>query len=170
MAETGVAAGDVVSIRVDTYDLAVFGHDQKKVANASEAKMSTPFGIASVLCGKGAYMDAYVPANIADERIVRTMGLVEVLMDAELTAACPEKRGARVSVELKDGSKQSCLVEYPKGEPENAMTDGDLGRKAFGLILAAGFNEDDARRIVDTVWMSNDIYKLVLMCCKCCKE
>ena len=165
-AEAGFEPADVADVRVDTYELAVFGHDQQEVANPSEAKMSTPFGIASVICGKGAYMDAFTQENVDDEAIRSVMGKVRVFADAALTAASPEKRGARVTVVLRDGERREQLVEYPKGEPENAMTDADLEAKAAGLIKCAGFSDARTKEITAAVWATRSINDLKLMCCK----
>lgn len=157
---------DVADVRVDTYELAVFGHDQQTVLNVSEAKMSTPFGVASVICGKGAYMDAYTQDNVFDEVINSVMGKVRVFADPALTAASPEKRGARVTVILKDGLKRESMIEYPKGEPENAMTDSDLESKTLGLMASAGFNEERGRKILKASWGTRSIDDLKSMCCK----
>lgn len=165
-AHPAIKPGDVESVLVETYDLAVFGHDQTSVANASEAKMSTPFGIASVVCGKGAYMDAYAERGIHDPVVASVMEKVSVKPDADLTAASPDKRGARVTVRLCSGESFTELVEYPKGEPENAMSDGDLGRKARGLILTAGFGRDEAKRIEAAAWETRSVTEFVAMCCK----
>lgn len=165
-AESRFAPADVADVRVDTYELAVFGHDQQEVSNPSEAKMSTPFCVASVICGKGAYMDAFTQENIEDSEIRSVMGKVRVYADAALTAASPEKRGARVTVVLRDGERYECLVEYPKGEPENAMTDAELEAKSYELIVFAGFTDERARDIVSSVWTSRSISDLKIMCRK----
>ncbi len=164
--EATFSPGDVADVRVDTYELAVFGHDQQEVANASEAKMSTPFGIASVICGRGANMDAYTQGNIDDPILQSVMGKVRVFSDPVLTAASPEKRGSQVSIILHDGERHVCSVEYPKGEPENAMTDIELEAKAFGLLRYAGFDEVRAKQLIDAVWKTNSVNDLKLMCCK----
>lgn len=161
-----ITPADIDSIKVETYDLAVFGHDQMSISNASEAKMSTPFGVASVACGKGAYMDAYTDQSACDSGITAVMEKVTVASDPELTASCPDKRGARVTVALKSGELLTKLVEYPKGEPENAMTDADLERKARGLICSAGFSEGEAKQIEDVVWQTRSVLEFIAMCCK----
>lgn len=161
-----ITPADIESIQVETYDLAVFGHDQVSVSNASEAKMSTPFGIASVACGKGAYMDAYTDQSACDPGIAAVMEKVTVVSDPEFTASCPDKRGARVTVALRSGVLFTELVEYPKGEPENAMADADLEQKARGLICSVGFGEDEAKQIENAVWRTRSLSEFVAMCCK----
>ena len=94
------------------------------------------------------------------------MGKVGVFADADLTAASPGKRGARVTVALCDGERYERLVEYPKGEPENAMTDADLEAKAVGLIKCAGFSDARTKEITAAVWATRSINDLKLMCCK----
>lgn len=164
-AEAGVRAQDVESIRVDTYDLAVFGHDQKRVRNIAEAKMSTPFGVASVLVGRGAFADAFVPAALEDRDLTSLMEKVIVCSDEAMTAACPDKRGARVTVLLVDGSSLSEEVMYPKGEPENAMDDDDMVRKAEGLFEAAGMNACDAHRLIEMAWDRNSAIQDIFAAC-----
>ena len=128
----------ISSVNVETYKLAVRGHDHNTVVDSADAKMSTPFGVASMLCGKGAFVDAYSEEAISDIAVVNLMKKIVVSENAEMTDESPGKRGARVTVVMDTGKSYSRRVDYPKGEPENPISDRELYGKASSLLRCAG--------------------------------
>ncbi|MBO7509712.1 MAG: MmgE/PrpD family protein, partial [Bacteroidales bacterium] len=55
---------------------------------------------------------------------------VSIVEDPEITSWLPEKRAARVTV-VAMGRSYVHLVEYPKGEPENPMSETELKNRFF---------------------------------------
>ena len=123
--EAGFAAGDIEAVRVETYNMAIAGHDHKTVKGIQSAKMSIPFSVALALVKGNAGLDDYSAASVCDAEIHRLADKVSIVEDPEITSWLPEKRAARVTV-VAMGRSYVHLVEYPKGEPENPMSETEL--------------------------------------------
>lgn len=146
------SAEDVRGIEIRTYQLAIYGHDTVDVTGVSAAKMSTPYSVAAALVTGGCGMEAFSPETIAREDVRALARKITVTEDPRLTAACPEKRGAVVTVRLADGTELTEEVEYPLGEPENPVTDSQLESKFDSLMDYAGVAPDEAARIKARIW------------------
>lgn len=132
---------EITAIEVDTYGLAVKGHDHTEVKGAGSAKMSIPYGVAcALLYGKVNYQQ-YEPDCLSDIKVSDLMKKVVVREDKDLSALVPGKRVAVVTVKTGDESV-SQTVEYPLGEPENPMTREMLEDKYYSLMSAAGTEEE----------------------------
>ena len=123
--KAGFSVGDIEDVLVETYDMAIAGHDHKTVKGIQSAKMSIPFSVALALVKGNAGLDSYSTESVFDAVILRLADKVSLVEDSEITSWFPEKRAARVTIVMKDCSFTH-LVEYPKGEPENPMSEGEL--------------------------------------------
>ena len=136
---------DISQIReviVKTYRLGVKGHDHTEICGVASAKLSTPYAVAAGLLYGRADLTVFEPL---DDRIVELAKRVKVIEDPELTAECPQKRVAIVSVMMNDGTEKSCRIDYAKGDPENPMTAEDIEDKERMLKeYAAKFNTGGA--------------------------
>ncbi|RKT45552.1 MmgE/PrpD family protein [Thiocapsa rosea] len=142
----------ISGIRVTTYKGLVGRHDHRTFTNVASARMSIPYGVAVALVYGRAGIGEFTDETISNPT-VRALALkVEVVSDDAFTAWVPEKRAARVEITLKDGTVYEDLVEYPKGEPENPMTDRELEDKFFALSEYGGHGPESSRMIVETVW------------------
>ena len=118
----------ISSILIETYGMAIKGHDHKEIKGIQSAKMSIPFSVALALKTGGAGLGDYNERNLADEEIHRLMGLVCIVEDPEISSWLPGKRAARVTIVSGDHSFTTC-IEYPKGEPENPITESKIIEK-----------------------------------------
>lgn len=118
------------SVEVHTYKLAVGGHDHKEIRGISSAKLSTPFSVALALVKGSAGFEDYCKENVNDAGILALAGKVNVLEDAALTAVSPGIRAARLLV-ITGAAVYEKKVDYPKGEPENPVSESELSGK-FG--------------------------------------
>lgn len=76
-----------------------------------------------------------------DPQVRRLRYLTDVQVDPEIQATYPASNGCRVQVTLKDGSTHEGYTPYAKGEPELAMTVGEIKEKFEVLtrdVLPAG--------------------------------
>lgn len=127
--EHGLMANDIASVLVETYKLAVGGHDHKCIQGVASAKLSTPFSVALALVKDQAGIDDFNLANIHDNTILDLCQRVDVIVNDELTSWSPQKRAAIVSITTTGGNRYSWEVDYPKGEPENPMTCSEVEEK-----------------------------------------
>ena len=126
--EYSIDPASISSILIETYGMAIKGHDHKDIKGVQSAKMSIPFSIALALKTGGAGLGDYNESNLSDEEIHRLMGLIQIVEDPEISSWIPEKRAARVTIVSADNSFSTC-VEYPKGEPENPIIESEIIKK-----------------------------------------
>ena len=122
----GIRPSQVEKIIVETYRLAIAGHDHKQVPNLSSAKLSIPFSVALALVTGKAGLSAFCEENLHSAGILDLTDKVQVVENEELSALSPEKRAAQVRVVLKGGSVFTCRVDDARGEPENPMDETDF--------------------------------------------
>lgn len=133
----GLHLSDVDSIVVETYKLAVSGHDHTEIKGVNSAKMSIPFSLAVALCKGKAGLDEFSDEMIADEDIRRLVKKISVIENAQLSALCPQKRAAIVTINT-SGRSFVEQVYYPKGEPENPLSESEVAFKFKGLASYCG--------------------------------
>lgn len=126
---TGLGIQDIESIYIQTYQLAVDGHDHKNVQGIASAKLSMPFCVALALVKGSAGILDFSELNITDADIAMLMQKITVESVEDLTVCSPEKRAARVRVIAANSRTYSYQVDYPKGEPENPMSRADIEQK-----------------------------------------
>lgn len=154
-------------IEVKTYKLAVGSHDHTVIRGISSAKLSTPYAVAlAIVKGKCGYAD-YNEDNLNDYRIKRITRKVRVIEDEYFTAQSPTVRGAKVTLYLKNGGVFEAPCLYPKGEPENPLTQEELEGKFRGLALYGGLSETDCDDIIEEIKKPNfDLSKILRICRK----
>lgn len=133
------------SIKVKTYDLAVLGHDHRDIKGVASAKMSTPFGIAVALKYGKAGINEFKEQTIKNRELLRLAEMVDVAAVDELSALVPEKRAAVVEIHMKSSQIYAHRVDYPKGEPENPLSDSELNEKFFDLADYGGLPANKAK-------------------------
>ena len=149
--DTALAPDEISSIDIDTYGLAVRGHDHKEVKGAGSAKMSIPYGVAcALLFGKVNYQQ-YERACLEDAGVAELMKKVSVREDPALSALVPGKRVAEVTVRTGDQTYRRS-VDYPLGEPENPMSREMLEEKYDSLMAAAGVSQERRRTILTAIY------------------
>lgn len=164
--QDGFDIKDVEDIHVDTYKLAVAGHEHTDIKGVNSAKMSIPYSLAVALySGKGG-MDEFTEESISNSEVQAITQKVTVADVDELTALCPQKRVAVVSVKTKK-SVFTARVDYPKGEPENPLSQQELEDKFRGLAMYAGLSATECDEIISEVWKEKiDLNKITNIICK----
>ncbi|WP_194778202.1 MmgE/PrpD family protein [Pararhodonellum marinum] len=143
---------EIQKVTVRTYDLAVHTHDHILVPNVSSAKMSIPYSVATSIYNKKAGINEFSEKFIHDEAIKVLTQKVIVIADPEYSQAFPEKSIAALEIELNSGKIYSNLVEFPKGEPENPLSDHELTQKFVDLSNFAGCQKDKIEKTIDAIW------------------
>ena len=125
---------EIERIVVETYGLAVRGHDHTDIAGTSSAKLSMPYSVAAALILGRADVAAFDSDTVGDERILALAHRVSVEENPEFSAQSAQKRITTVMIFRKDGSFCQQRVDYAKGDPENPMSREDIRRKAEQLL------------------------------------
>jgi 2-methylcitrate dehydratase PrpD len=146
-----ISSSEIKQITVETYNLAVEGHEHTEIRGVSSAKMSTPYSVAvSLKCGKADYQQ-FEDEYLLDPEVAELTRKVQVYENKELTSLLPHKRSAIVSIHTTDGRVLERRVDYPRGEPENPISPEEVEAKFRSLALFAGKSEEEIRTIVHTV-------------------
>jgi len=138
----GITPDKVKSIRVETYDLAVKGHDHTDIKGAYSAKMSTPYSTAVALIYGKAGLQEFEDSVLGNDIVNNLTKKVEVISDKELSSIFPDKQSAMVTITTIDGHTCSERVDYPKGEPENPLTDDEFWQRYEALMGYAEIDKD----------------------------
>lgn len=157
-----INADKINKIDVKTYSLAVSGHDHVDIVGINSAKMSIPYSIAVALITNSAGINEFDNSHIQNNKIRELTKKVKITADADLSKQVPEKRTAILTLTMEDGTVFSEKVDYPKGEPENPLSDKELCNKFFNLTKFAGKTSEESRLIYDTLFKFEfDIKKLI---------
>ena len=135
-----ISADEVKSIKVDTYDLAVSGHDHTDIQGAYSAKMSTPYSTAVALIYGKAGLQEFENDVLTDPEVNTLVRKVHVVANADMSKAFPKKQTAVLTIETAKGC-YSERVDYPKGEPENPLNEDEFRARYEALMSYAGIDQ-----------------------------
>jgi len=114
------------------------------------AKFNLPFCVATALCYGHAQSGDFTPERLEDEDLKRMMEKIRVSADPDLTAMYPRKWPARVTITLRDGRRLEGANDYPKGDPENPLSQQELIAK-FRDLTSGVLPAARAHAIIDRV-------------------
>lgn len=164
--QLGFDISEIEGIHVDTYKLAVAGHDHTEIKGVNSAKMSIPYSLAVALSTGKAGLDEFTERYISDSFIQSITDKVIVSDVDELTELCPQKRVAVVTVKTKK-SDYTLRVDYPKGEPENPLSLQELEEKFRGLAVYGGLTREECDEVINEIWKDDfDLKKIMNIVCK----
>ncbi len=144
---------DVECIDIRTYRLAVSGHDHTEIPGSYSAKMSIPFATAAALTFGKAGLNEFTDEAVRNEKLLSLTAKVRVEADEALSEVFPEIQAAIVAIRTKDATYTE-RVDFPKGEPENPLTDAEFRERYDGLMSYAGVDVHTAEHIFTTVYRS----------------
>ena len=145
---------DVEEINVRTYDLAVSGHDHTEIPGSYSAKMSIPYATAAGLIYGKAGLQEFTEEAVEGKEIVTLTKKIKVESDDALSAVFPGIQAAIVTIRTKDGEFTD-RVDFPKGEPENPLTDEEFRSRYDGLMEYAGVDRAVSDAVFRTVYKEN---------------
>ena len=115
------------------------------------ADHSLPYVIAAAIVDR-----KVTPAQFETERIMapeirEQLNKVEVVADPEIEKVFPRLQRVIVTVKTTDGQEFTKQLDYPKGDPRNPLTDGEVEEK-FDALAAPVLDSSARTRIKDAVW------------------
>lgn len=113
---------DVAYIRIGTHQVAYeLTGEIKTPKNAGEAKFSLAYGAAVALRAHCFGVAHLTPDAYTDPQTLALARKVTCVLDPEVQAAFPRRRGARVEITLKDGRVYQTVLYDLKGSPNNPV-------------------------------------------------
>jgi 2-methylcitrate dehydratase PrpD len=150
-AENGFGWQEVKDVWVGTHQVA---YDLtgviKEPVSAAEAKFSLAYGVALALHEHGVGTSHLTPRYWEDETNKLLANKVTVVVDPEVQAVYPGKRGARVRITLADG-RSFCKELYDlKGSPKKPVSWQDLVNK-FKANVSSVLNDSEIDYMVEFI-------------------
>lgn len=143
-----VSPEDVERIDIRTYSLAVSGHDHTEIPGSYSAKMSIPYATAAGLIFGKAGLQEFSEDMVRNEQILTLTKKIHVEADEELSKAFPAEQTAIVTIRTKDGEYTE-RVDYPKGEPENPLTEEEFRTRYDGLMEYGGIEPEISAKVFE---------------------
>lgn len=151
-------ADDIEHVEVRTYNAAleICGNTDPKTA--FEARFSLPYCVAAGLLWGPIVPVTFADEALADSRLRQLMAKVSPVLDAELDAAFPARRSATLVVTTRDGRMLDRHRPTRKGDPDDPLTDAELGAKFRGL--AAGLGSSRAEALENALWRIDSLERI----------
>ncbi len=109
-----------------------------------------PFGAAAALLYGRAGLNEFQVSVIRSQPVREMMRRVECVIDPELDRTFPKQWRASAEIMTKDGKKYSTTIEYPKGDPENALSWDEMIDR-FHDLAGPIMKKDQRLKIVEEV-------------------
>ena len=116
--------------------------------------MSIPYSTAAGLIYGKAGLAEFAEKTVRDDEILDLTKKVKVFADKDLSAVFPGVQAAVVTIKTKEGSFTE-RVDFPKGEPENPLTEEEFRDRYDGLMAYAGVDPSVSAGIYTTVHNEN---------------
>ena len=146
-----VAARDIERIRVGSYRAAKEVSGYESPTTPAEARFSLKYVVATALTHGSVRLAAFEPARMNDPGTRELMARIDVVIDAELDAAFPKQRAARVAFRTRDGREEEFLQPTRIGDPEAPLSDAQLDAKYLELAGPV-LGEAKARKLLVDLW------------------
>jgi 2-methylcitrate dehydratase PrpD len=115
------------------------------------ARLSIPYCVSMAAAEGHISMDQFQEAKIMDPKIREFMKKVTVESDPEFNSKYPGTLAAYVEIQTRDGSRLKEESIFPKGHPENPMTDEEIKEKFRRLALVT-LDRVQAEEIIEKVY------------------
>lgn len=131
-----VKLDEITGIDIRTYDLAVSGHDHTEIPGSYSAKMSIPYATAAGLMFGKAGLQEFSEDMVKRPDVLELVKKIKVTADEGMSKAFPGKQTAIVTIRTRD-AEYSKQVDFPKGEPENPLSDEEFRTRYDDLMAYA---------------------------------
>ena len=147
---------EVARIVVHGYGPTALICDRRTVETPADARFSVQYCVAALLHMGAVRLAAFTPQALAREDLRAFMPKVEVVQDAEIAAAYPARRQARIELTLTNGESITHFQPTRKGDPDDPLTDSELFEK-YQELAAVVLEEDSALHLRETIMSSNTV-------------
>jgi 2-methylcitrate dehydratase PrpD len=158
---TGPDWSEAVSINVETHGLAA-PLDRREVSTRLAAMFSIPYVTAVALLHGDLSPARFDERHRADPAVRRLMESTTVVESAELDALLPDKRAARLTIELDGGRRVVAEVSNPVGDADHRpFGPAEIADKLDALLRPHGLDAAGLRRIVAQLPEATDASQLL---------
>ena len=155
--QNGFNIENIKSITVTTYKGVIGKHDSNVIYGESSARMSIPYSLAVALYTGKAGIEEFTDQYINHPIVQKITKMCIVKGDDQLSKLVPDKRIAKVEIQMSDGLVFTQQVDFPKGEPENPITENELKTKFLSMTSYAGIKNEIASSLFKLLLKNNKI-------------
>ncbi|MFC1824113.1 MmgE/PrpD family protein [Thermodesulfobacteriota bacterium] len=113
-----------------------------------DAQFSMPYQAASALIRGKVDIETFTEKCFTDPQVLELIKKVEWKIDEEFERRYPASYSCAVTLEMNDGKKYTSVIDDPKGDHRNPMTQEEIEKKFIDL---ARIEIPDERKIVHTI-------------------
>jgi len=124
---------EVEHIEIETYKTALQVVGRMEVETVFEARFSLLYTVAHALVHGAVRLDAFQEDRLHDPAVRTVMDRISLMVNDDLDAAYPGKRGALVRVTYNGGQKAEFIQRFRHGDPEEPLTDVEVTSKFLEL-------------------------------------
>ena len=118
-----------------------------------QAKFSMGFVLALIALYQQAGIGEFTNEALRDPHIRDVLSRVEMVFDAEIDAAYPQRWIGKVAVETTDGVWITSRVDIPKGDPENTLDRAEIEDKTRRLAaFRNGASPEEVDALISRIW------------------
>jgi 2-methylcitrate dehydratase PrpD len=150
-AQHGFTHGDIAAVELGVYRATLDMAPHLDPQNADQARFSVNYMLASALVHGSVRLAAFEPNRLNDPSTRALMPRIAMALDPDVDARFPSRRGARVSITLRDGRVLCHLQPDRKGDPELPLSDADLEGKLLELATPV-LGDTEARALLARIW------------------
>jgi len=115
-----------------------------------DAQFSLPFSVAVAITRRVALAEEFTEKYFKNPEILEFMKRIDGYLDEEVEACWPNSYPAVATVETYDGHSFTGKIDFPKGDPENPVTDEELEKK-FRYLVENRIDAVKVQEIIDII-------------------
>lgn len=157
IAEHGIEAGDVASVKVGTNRNMPNALIHHRPADELQAKFSMEFCMAVLLLGRAGGLADFTDEVVNRSDVKAMIEKVDFGVHPKAEAAGYDKMTTIIEITLKDGRTIEGEADFGKGSPANPMSFDEVADKFHGCADYAGLASSKADRVVEIVRGLEDV-------------
>jgi 2-methylcitrate dehydratase PrpD len=131
--------------------------------NELQAQMTIPYPIAVAFIEEKAGFKEFQEEFIKRADIKQLAQRVTTELDSEIDALFPKRFASRVTVFTRDGKQITKMIEFPKGEPENPMSESEIEEKFMNLSTTV-LSKKTANKVIESVYTIDELRDVSKFC------
>jgi 2-methylcitrate dehydratase PrpD len=120
--------------------------------NAVGCQFSAPYSVAIAAIEKKAFLDEFTDESAGRQDVADLLKKITVRHNPELDHFFPESFPTRITIMMDDGKSYTKEVRYPKGDPQNPLSETEVIQKFGRAVAASGLSDGRSKEIVESVF------------------
>lgn len=114
------------------------------------AQFSIPYTIGAIVVDKSMGPDQIEEARLNDRKILEIAKKVEIEVDPHIDQMFPLRCASKVEIQTKDGKHFNTEILFPKGDPQNSLSNSELERK-FRELTSKILSKGKLKKVIELI-------------------